>query len=104
MANRYKENAKPLPVRASFRESLWDSLNDRILLLVAIFAVLSIIPGMLVEPKNGWIEGIFILAALFIQVLITSWNDYVKDSKFIELQSLNREENLPVLRGKKGSM
>jgi Ca2+-transporting ATPase len=79
-------------------------MNDRILLLVAIFAVLSIIPGMIVEPKNGWIEGIFILAALFIQVLITSWNDYVKDSKFIELQSLNREENLPVLRGKRGSM
>jgi len=104
LANRYNENAKPFPNRASFRESLWDSLNDRILLLVAIFAVLSIIPGMLVEPKNGWIEGIFILAALFIQVLITSWNDYVKDSKFIELQSLNREENLPVLRGKKGSM
>ncbi len=59
---------------------------------------------MIVEPKTGWVEGIFILAALFIQVVITAWNDYAKDSKFIELQSLNREENLPVLRGKKGSM
>jgi 1,4-dihydroxy-2-naphthoate octaprenyltransferase len=52
---------------------------------VAIFAVLSIIPGMIVEPKTGWVEGIFILAALFIQVVITAWNDYAKDSKFIEL-------------------
>ena len=79
-------------------------MNDLILLIVAIFAFLSIIPGMIVEPANGWVEGVFIIAALFIQVLITAWNDYTKDSKFIQLQSLNREENLPVLRGKKGSM
>lgn len=84
-SKRYKSNAKPQPIRASFRESIWDSLNDRILLIVAIFAVLSIIPGMIVEPKTGWVEGIFILAALFIQVVITAWNDYAKDSKFIEL-------------------
>ena len=83
--NRYKSNAKPQPIRASFRESIWDSINDRILLIVAIFAVLSIIPGMVVEPKTGWVEGIFILIALFIQVVITAWNDYAKDSKFIEL-------------------
>ena len=40
---------------------------------------------MVVEPKTGWVEGIFILIALFIQVVITAWNDYAKDSKFIEL-------------------
>ena len=77
---------------------------DRILLLVAIFAVLSIIPGMVVEPSTGWVEGVFILVALAVQVLITAWNDYTKDKKFVQLQSLNRDETLPVLRGKKGSM
>ena len=81
-----------------------DSLNDRIIILVGIFAVLSIIPGMIVEPSNGWIEGVFILVGLLIQVLIASWNDYSKDNKFVELQSKNREEDVPVLRGKKGSM
>ena len=74
------------------------------MLLVALFAVLSIIPGMIVEPKSGWIEGVFILIALFVQVLMAALNDYKKDSKFIELQSMNREESLPVLRGKQGSM
>ena len=77
---------------------------DRILLVVAIFAVLSIIPGMVVEPSTGWVEGVFILVALFVQVLITAWNDYTKDKKFVALQSMNRDETIPVLRGKKGSM
>jgi len=81
-----------------------DALKDRILLLVALFAVLSIIPGMIVEPKSGWIEGVFILVALFVQVLVTALNDHSKDSKFVELQSKNRDETLPVLRGKTGSL
>ena len=90
-------------MRAKFHESIVESLNDRVLLLVALFAVLSIIPGMIVEPKTGWIEGVFIIVALFLQVLITALNDFKKDTKFIELQSMNREESLPVLRGKSGS-
>lgn len=64
-------------------------------------AVVSIIPGMIVKPSDGWLEGVAILAALFISVLLTAWNDYSKDSKFIELQSMNREEDIPVLRGKR---
>ena len=95
---------KPRVQRPPFIESLKDSLNDRIIILVGIFAILSIIPGMVVEPSVGWVEGVFILVALCVQVLITSWNDYSKDNKFVELQSMNREENMPVLRGKKGSM
>lgn len=71
-------------------------------MLVAIMAVVSIIPGMVVSPKNGWVEGVFILVALFVQVLITAWTDSNKDNKFVQLQNLNREESLPVLRGKRG--
>jgi magnesium-transporting ATPase (P-type) len=59
---------------------------------------------MIVEPKSGWVEGVFILVALCVQVLITAFSDYGKDTKFVNLQSMNREESLPVLRGKNGSM
>lgn len=43
-------------------------------------AVLSIIPSMFYEASIGWIEGCCILVALFIQVLITAWNDSAKDT------------------------
>lgn len=82
---RYEKNTKPKAQRPPFFDSLKDSLNDRIIILVGIFAILSIIPGMCVEPSNGWVEGVFILVALCIQVLITAWNDYSKDNKFVQL-------------------
>ncbi len=101
-SSRYCKNEKPRPVNPPFFDSVKDALNDRILMLVAIMAVVSIIPGMVVSPKNGWVEGVFILVALFVQVLITAWNDSNKDNKFVQLQNLCREESLPVLRGKRG--
>lgn len=100
---KFSKNQKPKPKRPPFFDSVKDALNDRLIMLVGIFAILSIIPGMIVEPKTGWVEGVFILAALVVGVLITAWNDYSKDTKFVELQSLNRKEELPVLRGKVGS-
>jgi len=102
--NKYAKNEKPRPQRPPFFDSVKDSLNDRILLLVAIFAVISIIPGMIVDAARGWVEGVFILVALIVQVLITAYNDYRKDKKFVLLQNLNREEQLPVIRGKRGQM
>ena len=101
---RFGKNEKPKPQDAAFWESVKDALNDRITMLVAIFAVISIIPGMVVDPAIGWCEGVFILVALLVQVLITAWNDRKKDQKFIDLQNLNREESLPVVRGKRGQM
>ena len=104
LVTRYGRNLKPIPQRAKFFDSVKDAINDRIMLMVAIFAVISIIPGMIIEPSIGWLEGTIILVALLIQVIITAYNDFVKDSKFIELQSINRDESLPVIRGKHGSM
>jgi len=73
---KFGKNAKPKPQDAAFWESVKDSLNDRIVLLVAIFAIISIIPGMVVSPKNGWMEGVFILVGLVVSVMISSYNDY----------------------------
>ncbi len=83
-----------------FSESLKESLNNRILLVLAIFAMLSIITGMVYNPRNGWIEGVSIFIAIFVLVLITSLSDWRKDKQFVQLQSLARDENLPVVRGK----
>jgi Ca2+-transporting ATPase len=71
---------------------------------LAIFAVLSIITGMVYNPRNGWIEGISIFIAIFVLVLITSISDWHKDKQFVQLQSFARDEDLPVVRGKHGQM
>jgi len=102
--HRFGANEKPKPQRIRWCSSFKEALNDRLLLLIAIFAIVSIIPGMIIHPKTGWLEGCIIFGALIIQVIISSYNDFTKDTKFIELQSLNRDEMIPVIRGKRGSM
>ena len=97
-------NLKPSPQKPPFTESLMDALNDRVLLLVAAFAILSIITGTIYEPATGWIEGVCIIGALVFQVAITSLNDWFKDRQFVSLLHKTREESLPVVRGKAGSM
>ena len=65
-------------------------------------AVLSAITGMIYRPATGWIEGVCIIAALFILVLIATFNDLLKDRNFVKLQELARDEDVNVLRGKLG--
>ena len=81
-----------------------ESLNEKILAVIAIMAVLSILTGIIYAPRTGWIEGVSILIALFILVLISSLNDLSKDKTFVRLQQFGRDENLPTIRGKIGSM
>ena len=88
----------------SFIDSIKEALNEKILLLIAVFAVLSIIAGMIYHPTKGWIEGVSILVALFILVLISSLNDIYKDKTFVRLQSFGQDEELATVRGKKGSV
>jgi len=52
----------------------------------------------------GWIEGVAILCALALLILITSINDWNKDRQFVKLQSLSRDEDVTVIRGKQGAM
>ena len=104
ICNRFQTNDKPRPVLPPFKESLIDALNDRILLVTACLAVFSIITGLCYSFQNGWIEGVCILAALFLQVLITALNDYAKDNQFVKLQNIALDEQLPVIRGKSGAM
>ena len=104
LSSSFGVNEKPVPQTPSFIESVKEALNDRILALIAVFAILSIITGMIYDPSKGWIEGVSIIFSLFILVIITSANDLKKDKTFVALQSHARDEELPTIRGKIGSM
>ena len=87
-----------------FLSSLKEALNEKILFVIAIMAVLSIITGVIYTPTTGWIEGVSILIALFILVLLTSLNDLSKDKTFVRLQGLALDESVTTIRGKIGAM
>lgn len=86
------------------KDSIKEALDDRILLSLAIAAFLTIITGMVSNgPKWGWIEGVSIYIAIFIVVTLTSLNDWFKDKQFVKLQSLVKDEQIAVIRGKYGA-
>ena len=78
-------NIKPGVKLPSLGDSFKEALNDKILWVVSIFAVLSIASGTYYNPSKGWIEGVSILVALLILVLITSFMDIQKDKTFVRL-------------------
>lgn len=54
------------------------------------------------NPSQGWIEGVSILIAIALIVLISSCNDWSKDKKFAEINALAENGSVPVIRGKAG--
>jgi len=60
-------------------------LEDRISMLIAVFAVLSIITGMIYNFKTGWIEGVSIIVSLLILVTVSALNDWKTDKTFATL-------------------
>ena len=51
------------------------------------------------EPNVEWIEGVAILAAVLVVVLVTSFNDWSKERQFRGLQSkIDSDQKINVLR------
>lgn len=54
------------------------------------------------EQEAGWIEGVAILGAVIVVVLVTAFNDYRKEQQFRGLQSkIEHEHQFSVIRGGK---
>lgn len=52
------------------------------------------------EKEAGWIEGVAILGAVAVVVLVTAFNDYQKEKQFRGLQSkIEHEHQFSVIRG-----
>ena len=100
----FGENTKPQPQLPPLKESIKEALNDKILLALAVAALLTIFTGIAANGwKWGWIEGASIYVAIFIIVSISSINDWVKDKQFVRLQNEVKNEKIAVIRGKYGA-
>ena len=84
-------------------QSLKDVGNEKINFVLAFMAILSAISGVIYTPATGWIDGVSILVALLILILLTALNDLRKDNAFVKLQSIALDESLTTIRGKIGA-
>ncbi|XP_033114585.1 plasma membrane calcium-transporting ATPase 1-like [Anneissia japonica] len=106
----YGKNLIPPKPPKTFLRLMWEAVQDVTLIMLIIAALvslgLSFIPksgedssGSSTEEKAEWFEGVAILVAILIVVLVTAFNDYSKERQFRGLKDkLDQEHKMSVIR------
>ncbi|KAF7970842.1 hypothetical protein HWV62_22800, partial [Athelia sp. TMB] len=104
----YGPNVLPHRVSKSLLQLMWLALKDKVLVLLSIAAVVSLALGLFQDfgtpqppgqPKVDWVEGVAIMVAIAIVVIVGSVNDYQKERQFQALHDKKEERGVKVLRG-----
>lgn len=102
-------NEIPPKAPKSFLQLVWEAIQDVTLIILLVAAVISL--GLSFyqpsddgssdssEQEAGWIEGVAILAAVVVVVLVTAFNDWQKEKQFRGLQAkIEHEHQFTVIR------
>jgi magnesium-transporting ATPase (P-type) len=93
----FDTNFREPPQRTPFCTLFFGALEDFMLRLLLVCAVISISFDLAFSPANerdtAWIEGTAIFLAVFIVASVGSWNDYKKEEQFFKLQAISEAEN-----------
>jgi len=101
-----------LPERAgkSIFQLMWIAFNDKILILLSCAAAISLALGLYQtfgvkhpdgEPKVEWVEGVAIIVAIVIVVLVGAGNDWQKERQFVRLNKKKEDRVVNVIRSGK---
>ena len=82
-ASRFDCNTKRVPRLKSLWRLICEQLEDRILRILIVAAIVSLVVGMVKDgPAEGWMDGFTISLAVIIVVSISAGNDYAKQKQF----------------------
>ncbi|KAF4976802.1 hypothetical protein FZEAL_6583 [Fusarium zealandicum] len=105
----YGPNHLPEPKSKSFFELAWIALQDRVLILLSIAAVVSLALGLYQTfgqthhegAKVEWVEGVAIIVAITIVVVVGALNDWQKERQFRKLNKKKEDRVVKVTRSGK---
>jgi Ca2+-transporting ATPase len=94
----YGKNEIPSKKATPLWRLMWIAYNDKILILLTVAAVISLALGIYetyrahdpnsTEPQGvDWVEGVAIVVAIVIVVLVGSLNDWQKEKAFVRLNA-----------------
>ena len=107
-----KNEIPPKPAK-SFVLLMWEAVQDTTLIILIICAIFSLVLALIFhsdvvldeefaaskEPNVEWIEGVAILIAVLVVVLVTSFNDWSKEKQFRGLQAkIDNDQKISVIR------
>jgi Ca2+ transporting ATPase len=104
----FGSNTIPPKPPKTFLELVWEALQDVTLIILEVAAIVSLAlsfykppleEGEEEESNTEWIEGLAILLAVVIVVLVTAFNDWSKEKQFRGLQDrIEGEQTFSVIR------
>ncbi|KAM0487017.1 hypothetical protein ACHAPX_000284 [Trichoderma viride] len=103
----FRDNRLPEKKGKSLLELMWITYNDKVLILLSVAAAISLAVGLYQtfgqahapgEPKVEWVEGVAIIVAIAIVVIVGSLNDYQKERQFAKLNKKKQDRNVKVVR------
>ncbi|OAA74298.1 ATPase, P-type, calcium-transporting, PMCA-type [Akanthomyces lecanii RCEF 1005] len=106
----FRDNRLPVKKGKSLLQLMWITYNDKVLILLSIAAVISLGVGLYQtfgqkhapgEPKVEWVEGVAIIVAIAIVVIVGSLNDYSKERQFAKLNKKKQDRLIRVVRAGK---
>ncbi|KAL8712239.1 MAG: hypothetical protein Q9220_003390 [cf. Caloplaca sp. 1 TL-2023] len=103
----FKDNRLPEKKAKSIFELAWLAYNDKVLILLTVAAVVSLALGIYqsVAKIDGesvqWVEGVAIMVAIIIVVVVGAANDWQKERQFVKLNKKKEDRNVKVIRSGK---
>jgi Ca2+-transporting ATPase len=103
----YSDNRLPVRKPKNIFQLAWMAYNDKVLLLLTAAAVISLALGLYQtfgvkhepgEPKVEWIEGVAIIVAIAIVVIVGAANDWQKERQFVKLNRKKDDRTIKVIR------
>jgi len=107
----FQEHRLPERKSKSFLQLAWIALHDRVLILLSVAAVVSLALGLYQTfgphhdgtARVEWIEGVAIVVAILIVVLVGALNDWQKERQFRKLNQKKEDRTVKVVRSGKPS-
>lgn len=110
----FKDNRLPAKKSVSIWRLFWNAFNDRILLILTAAAFISLALGVYEavgqkrkpdEPQPlDWVEGLAIMVAVVLVVLVTGLNDYRREKQFSALNAKKDDRHVKAIRSGKSTM
>ncbi|KAI9827542.1 MAG: hypothetical protein M1832_004892 [Thelocarpon impressellum] len=103
----FKDNRLPEKKIKSIFQLAWIAYNDKVLILLTVAAVISLALGLYQtfgqksengEPRVDWVEGVAIMTAVVIVVVVGAANDYQKERQFVKLNKKKEDRTVKVIR------
>ncbi|KAK1753752.1 hypothetical protein QBC47DRAFT_387062 [Echria macrotheca] len=106
----FRDNRLPEKKSKTLLQLAWITYNDKVLILLTIAAVVSLALGLYQTfgvqhedgtPKVEWVEGVAIMVAIVIVVVVGTLNDWQMERQFNKLNQKHNDRTVKVVRSGK---